>query len=269
VESKGGRICRVKYWKTALAILAAVSASLALAEDFKTIKGKEYKNARVSRVEPDGIVLIYNSGVAKVYFAELPKDVQKRLGYDTDKIEAAARAAEEKRVEEQKAAERARAEKERKTESKFESKVWVERQIEIHGEARFIFRWSMTLRLGSFAFAFYHASTEGTDPAKLMIFSDPSEATDVLAKFVEWDETAQRNNAESFRKKINGDCTFEFSHDGSTLNYYRKTASGTFSGEFTRFDIDKFNELLKQLPDAKAELEAKIVKAKKEEALFK
>jgi hypothetical protein len=39
----------------------------------------------------------------------------------------------------------------------------------------------------------------------------------------------------------------------------------TFSGE----SVDKFNELLKQLPEAKAELEAKIAKAQKEEALFK
>ena len=61
----------MKYWKTTLAVLAAaLSASLALAEDFKTVNGKEYKNATVSRVEPDGIVLIYKSGVAKVYFAE-------------------------------------------------------------------------------------------------------------------------------------------------------------------------------------------------------
>ena len=42
-----------------------------------------------------------------------------------------------------------------------------------------------------------------------------------------------------------------------------------FSGEFFRFDIDKFNQLLKQLPEAKAELESKIAKAQKEEALFK
>ena len=35
--------------KTALAILAALSASIALADDFKTINGKEYKNATISR----------------------------------------------------------------------------------------------------------------------------------------------------------------------------------------------------------------------------
>ena len=81
MESKRGRIAaRVKFWKTALSIFA-LSASLALAEDFKTVNGKEYKNATVSRVEPDGIVLIYKSGIAKVYFIELPKEVQERFHY--------------------------------------------------------------------------------------------------------------------------------------------------------------------------------------------
>jgi hypothetical protein len=69
-------------WKTALASLAVLFASLALAEDFKTINGKEYKNAKVSRVEPDGIVLITKGGISKVYFMELPQEVQKRFNYD-------------------------------------------------------------------------------------------------------------------------------------------------------------------------------------------
>jgi hypothetical protein len=68
--------------KIALAILAALSTSIALADDFKTIDGKEYKNVTVSGVEPDGIVLISKSGISKVYFTELPKDVQQRFGYD-------------------------------------------------------------------------------------------------------------------------------------------------------------------------------------------
>jgi hypothetical protein len=69
----------VKHWTTALAILAALSVSLALAEDFKTINGKEYKNATVTRVEGDGIVLRSKTGISKVYFTELPKDVQQRF----------------------------------------------------------------------------------------------------------------------------------------------------------------------------------------------
>ena len=71
----------MKFAATTLAILAALSASLGLAEDFKTIDGKEYKNATVSRVESDGIVLKTKSGITKVYFAELPKDVQERFHY--------------------------------------------------------------------------------------------------------------------------------------------------------------------------------------------
>ena len=68
-----------------MSIFAALSASLAVADDFKTIKGKEYKNVTVTRVEPDGIVLKTKSGIAKVYFIELPKDAQERFGYDVQR----------------------------------------------------------------------------------------------------------------------------------------------------------------------------------------
>ena len=88
VEHKRGRIRRVKNWQTALTILAALFVSLALADDFKTINGKEYKNATVSRVEPDGILLKSSSGISKVYFTELPKKVQERFHYDREKAAA-------------------------------------------------------------------------------------------------------------------------------------------------------------------------------------
>ena len=52
---------------------------MALAEDFKTVTGKEYKGATVTRVEGDGIVLKTKTGISKVYFAELPKDVQEKF----------------------------------------------------------------------------------------------------------------------------------------------------------------------------------------------
>jgi hypothetical protein len=71
----------VNYGATALAILAALCASLVLAEDFKTVNGKEYKDATVSRVESDGLVLKTKSGISKVYFVELPKDVHERFHY--------------------------------------------------------------------------------------------------------------------------------------------------------------------------------------------
>jgi len=52
------------------------------ADDFKLVTGKEYKNVTVTRVEPDGIVLKTKSGISKVYFVELPNDVQQRFHYN-------------------------------------------------------------------------------------------------------------------------------------------------------------------------------------------
>jgi hypothetical protein len=102
--------------KTTITILAMLSASIALADDFKTVNGKEYKNATVTRVEADGIVIKFHGGIAKIFFVDLPNEVQRRFGYDPDKIEAekaAVRAAEEKRIGEENAAERERAEREK------------------------------------------------------------------------------------------------------------------------------------------------------------
>jgi hypothetical protein len=82
VESKRPRIRGVKNLATTVATLAVVSASLTVADDFKTIDGKEYKNATVNRVEPDGLVLKTKSGISKVYFTELPQDVQERFHYN-------------------------------------------------------------------------------------------------------------------------------------------------------------------------------------------
>ena len=60
-------------------ILFICFASIAFADDFKTIRGKEYKDATVRRVESDGIVFKTKSGISKVYFTELPKEVQERF----------------------------------------------------------------------------------------------------------------------------------------------------------------------------------------------
>jgi uncharacterized membrane protein YgcG len=89
----------MKHCQAALAILAALCVSITLADDFKTIDGKEYKNVTVRRVEPDGIVLTSKSGISKVYFAELPKEVQERYHYDPEK--AAAYSAEVNAAQEQ------------------------------------------------------------------------------------------------------------------------------------------------------------------------
>ena len=91
MEGKRGRIRRVNRWATTLAILAVLSASLAVAEDFKTINGKIYKDATISRVEADGIVIRTKTGISKIYFVELPKDVQERFRPSPAKTVAAQR----------------------------------------------------------------------------------------------------------------------------------------------------------------------------------
>src|SRR3954454_25252150 len=79
IESKTARISGVKCGMTTLGMLTILSTSLVMAEDFKTINGKEYNDATVKRVEPDGIVVKTKSGLSKVYFADLPKEVPNLL----------------------------------------------------------------------------------------------------------------------------------------------------------------------------------------------
>ena len=59
--------------------------SAAFAEDFKTVNGKEYKDAALTRVDPDGVVVKTKSGITKIYFIELPKEVQERFHYNSEK----------------------------------------------------------------------------------------------------------------------------------------------------------------------------------------
>jgi hypothetical protein len=70
-------------------VLIVSFASIALAEDFRTVNGKEYKNATVSRVEPNGIVVRFSGGIVKIPFTELSKEVQERFHYDSQKAAAA------------------------------------------------------------------------------------------------------------------------------------------------------------------------------------
>jgi hypothetical protein len=54
-------------------------------DDDDIIVRPRIQNVKVSRVEPDGIVLRSKSGISKVYFTELPKEVQERFHYDAAK----------------------------------------------------------------------------------------------------------------------------------------------------------------------------------------
>jgi hypothetical protein len=64
-------------------ILILCFTSIAFADDFKTTDGKEYKNAKINRVEPDGIVISFSGGIVKIPFNELSAEIQKKYGYDS------------------------------------------------------------------------------------------------------------------------------------------------------------------------------------------
>ena len=64
-------------------IVCVFALRLALADDFKTINGREYKNVTVSRVAPDGIVITFSGGIVKIPFTELSPAIQKKYGYDS------------------------------------------------------------------------------------------------------------------------------------------------------------------------------------------
>ena len=85
VEHRGKIDAAFNPQKATIVILAALFVSFAHAEDFKTTKGKEYKDATIIRVEGDGIMLRTKTGISKVYFAELPKDVQERFHWTPPK----------------------------------------------------------------------------------------------------------------------------------------------------------------------------------------
>jgi len=101
--------------KLAALFIAGVT-TITLADDFRTLRGKEYKNATVTRIEADGIVLKTKAGISKVFFVELPEDVQQRFHYDDPAKVEAERAAKTAALQRAKGDERTqqRADKEQK-----------------------------------------------------------------------------------------------------------------------------------------------------------
>ena len=71
----------VAVWRT---ILASTCVTLALADDFKAATGKEYKNATVTRDEPDGILMKFSGGIVKSPFTDLSSELREKYHYDLD-----------------------------------------------------------------------------------------------------------------------------------------------------------------------------------------
>jgi ribosomal protein S1 len=52
------------------------------AHDFKTLEGKEYRDVTITRVDPDGLIVETDSGIEKIPFTSLPKEVRAKYHYD-------------------------------------------------------------------------------------------------------------------------------------------------------------------------------------------
>jgi tRNA A37 threonylcarbamoyladenosine modification protein TsaB len=68
-------------------ILPFAFTYFAFAEDI-TVDKTVYKDYQVIRTQPDGIVIKHSSGIATLYFWELPADLQKKYNYDPVKAQA-------------------------------------------------------------------------------------------------------------------------------------------------------------------------------------
>jgi hypothetical protein len=72
--------------KYPLVILALVLTAASLhADDITTLRGEKFTNVTISRVEPDGIVVVKKDGIVKIPFSDLSPEIRARYGYDPEK----------------------------------------------------------------------------------------------------------------------------------------------------------------------------------------
>jgi hypothetical protein len=68
----------------AVALLVLMGRA-SLADDIRTRDGKVYKNATITTVTPAYVSITYSEGVARVMLRDLPEELQKKYGYDSEK----------------------------------------------------------------------------------------------------------------------------------------------------------------------------------------
>ena len=77
------------YMKFLVFVFTLAAAIQAFAADGErtivTLDGTKYEQATISRVEPDGIRIIYSDGATKIPFERLSPELQKEFGYDPAK----------------------------------------------------------------------------------------------------------------------------------------------------------------------------------------
>ncbi len=69
--------------KSVIALLALIiTVGQLFADDFTLVNGRQYKGVTVTRVEVDGLMVMTDSGIEKLLFTWLPKDVQQKYNYN-------------------------------------------------------------------------------------------------------------------------------------------------------------------------------------------
>lgn len=72
----------------AFLILCAIAISFVNADekmDIKTLTGKTYTGAKITRADPDALTIMHSGGMARVPFTDLPEEIRKKFGYDPEK----------------------------------------------------------------------------------------------------------------------------------------------------------------------------------------
>jgi hypothetical protein len=108
-------------------------------------------------------------------------------------------------------------------------------------------------------------------PDRWFTFERPEEAQRVFDTFLRWSGAAENNKVEPFSKTICDRCVVSIVNDRSSHvpGIFEFKNGRAYLDEFNRQDIEKFSELLKQFPEANADFQSKLAKAKSEAQLFK
>jgi hypothetical protein len=71
-----------------LLVVALLPACTALAEDLRARDGTVYHRAKVVQIDPDGLIVEYDKGIAKIDFQKLSPEMQRQFGFDKRKADA-------------------------------------------------------------------------------------------------------------------------------------------------------------------------------------
>ena len=122
-------------WQMLVFAMLTMLVHVALGEDWHCRNGKTYKDVHYIRHNLSDIQFSHSAGISIEKFSNLPSDVQKRYGYDSQK-EVQARIKHKKDLEEQqKRAQELQEEKERQ--EALRQKVWQEQQTEMQKRQKY------------------------------------------------------------------------------------------------------------------------------------